>query len=131
MIATVGVVFIVTAVALTASTASAATAAWRTTLVANNEDMSEYAYIYDTNQTTLAKVHALRVRLSSTMTIKLTAEVKCDRGEARASRKVIFNQTAGDYARALPVPLAGGVCDIELDVSGSDPGRYELVLQKI
>jgi hypothetical protein len=109
--------------------APASAAGWRTALVGSNEDRSQFASFFDFNRTTLAKVNALRVRLSSSMTTKLTAEVKCDRGEASGSRKVNFSQTAGVRIRALPVPLRGGVCTIELDVSASDSGRYDLLLQ--
>jgi hypothetical protein len=109
--------------------APASAAAWRTGLVANNQDKSDFAFFFDTNRTTLAKVNALRVRLSSTMTVKLEAEVKCKRGESEASRKVVFSQTGGVRLRALPVPVRGGVCTIDLDVNASDPGRYDLLLQ--
>jgi hypothetical protein len=104
-------------------------AGWRTGLVASNEDRSDFTFIYDFNQTTLAKVQALRVRMASTMTVKVTAEVECERGESKASRKLTFSQTAGTRLRPLPVPVRGGVCTIELDVSASDAGRYDLLLQ--
>jgi hypothetical protein len=67
--------------------------------------------------------------MSSPMTIKLTAEVKWDRRESSGSRKRTFNQTAGVRIWPLPVPLAGGVCTVELDVNESDAGRYDLLLQ--
>jgi hypothetical protein len=112
---------------LLAAPASAAT--WRTAMVASNVDHSSFVLIWDTNRTTLANVHALRVRLASSMPIKLTAEVKCERGENSASRKLTYNQTGGTRLRTLPVPVPGGVCEVELDVNGSDAGQYDLLLQ--
>jgi hypothetical protein len=109
--------------------APSSAAAWRTGLVASNEDRSDFALIYDFNRTTLAKVRGLRVRMVSTMTVKVTAEVECERGESKASRKLTFSQTAGTRLRPLPVPVPGGVCTVELNVSGSDAGRYALLLQ--
>ena len=120
-------VVIVGASLLLAAPASAA--GWRTGLVASHEDRSQFVIIFDFNRTTLAKVNALRFRMSSSMPAKVTAEVKCDRGEASGSRKVTFNQTGGVRVRMLPVPLRGGACEVELDVSASDPGRYDLLLQ--
>ena len=109
--------------------APSSAAAWRTALVASNEDRSDFVLIFDLNRTTLAKVRALRVRMVSTMTVKVTAEVKCERGESEASRKLTFSQTAGTRVRALPVPVPGGVCAVDLDVTASDAGRYDLLLQ--
>ena len=105
---------------LLAASASASAAGWRTGLVANNQDKSDFAFFYDLNRTTLANVHSLRARLSSTMTVKLQAEVHCKRGESEDSRKVSFNQTGGAKLGALPVPDRGGSCTVELDVQASN-----------
>ena len=110
-----------------AAPTSAAT--WRTGLVASNEDRSDFVLIFDFNRTTLAKVRALRVRVRSSMTIELKAAVACERGDSKASRELKFSQTAGTRIRPLPVPVSGGVCTVALDVSGSDAGRYDLLLQ--
>ncbi|HZO61890.1 MAG TPA: hypothetical protein VFB35_02815 [Gaiellaceae bacterium] len=114
---------------LLAASTSASAFGWRTALVASNQDTSDFAFFFGTNRTTLANVHALRARLSSTMTVKLEAEVECKRGESEASRKVVFSQTGGVRLRVLPVPVRGGVCTVDLDVNASDPGRYDVLLQ--
>ena len=109
--------------------APSSAAAWRTGLVASNEVTSDFGFIYDLNQTTLAKVRALRVRMVSTMTVKLTVEVECKRGESKASRKFTFSQTAGTRLRPLPVTVPGGVCTVEFTVDSDDSGRYDVLWQ--
>lgn len=110
--------------------APAANAApWKLALVAQDEDRSSFVFLWDIARTNILGANQLRLRGTSSMTVKITAEVQCKKGDSEASRKVKFTLVKGSSVFALPVPVKAGRCQVELDFTASDPGRVDLLLQ--
>ena len=117
------------ALALTGSAVAAATPGWRTAGLAQDRDTSEFAYMYFSLHSSMLNVHGLRLKSTSTAASKVDAEVECDRGETKASRKITLRITTGLQLRTLPLPIPGGHCDVDVSGSADDAGTVSIELQ--
>ena len=80
--------------------------------------------------TTLSKVSALRLRATvQGSPLETSVSTRCRLGAQRADRRIALTLHAGTVIYALPLPLKGGRCSVDVVAHASDPGAATLKLQ--
>jgi hypothetical protein len=80
--------------------------------------------------TALSKVSALRLRATvQGSKLETSVSTRCRRGAQRADRRTALTLRAGTAVYALPLPLKGGRCSVNVVAHASDPGAARLELQ--
>jgi hypothetical protein len=130
MLARLGATAAIAAALLITAAPAGAAGGWRTAAFGEDRERGEYAYLYFDLQTSLLGVHGLRVTTSTTTRgLEIGANVECDRGETAASRRITIRVPAGRTTRPLPLPVAGGHCDVRLGVTAETAGDARVTLQ--
>ena len=119
------------AVMLLAGSVAAAVAAggWRTGAVAQDEDLGKFPFMNPRMVATVNHVHGLQLKSTGTASTEAAVNVDCDRGSSSASRAQTYRIPGGTRTVTLPLPLAGGRCNVDVDVTSDDRGTVNLTLQ--
>lgn len=117
------------AIVIPASTATAGSAAgWRPVVVAADGDKSEYGGGVDMSLgTTALNLRGLRLVARTDLPLKTSVRVYCNRGDTRTDKSIRLQLRSG--VTALPVPIVGGRCTIDVDAYNFDPGTAEVRLE--
>lgn len=122
------IVALIAVLALAALAAPALAAGWRTVVVSEDADASEYGSLDLNLNTSILNVRALQLVTKTTVPLKAyTARVSCKLGETNAERSIKLVLTSG--TKALPVPIPGGRCTVDVWLTSFDPGRATVKLQ--
>lgn len=103
--------------------------AWSTAAVATHRADSGGSTTLNLG-TTLSKVSALRLRATvQGSPLETSVSTRCRLGAQRADRRIALTLHAGTVIYALPLPLKGGRCSVDVVAHASDPGAATLKLQ--
>jgi hypothetical protein len=107
-----------------------AAGAWSTAAVATHRSDSENGSMTLRLGTTLSSVSALRLRATvQGSPLETSVSTRCKRGAQRADRRIAVTLRAGTGIYALPLPLKGGSCSVDVVARASDRGAVTLKLQ--
>ncbi|MFN8224751.1 MAG: hypothetical protein U0R50_16075 [Gaiellales bacterium] len=115
-------------VVLAALPVAHAAGGWRTVVVSEDADKSEFGGVNLTLKTNVLNLRAARLVVATTTPLEsYTATVDCKRGETTARKDVKLAVTSG--IKALPVPLPGGRCSIDVWLAAFRAGAATVKLQ--